>query len=229
MGSSLDRPTTGLLLSGGLDSAILLGQQLAAGAAVVPFYVRTGCVWEAAEVRAVRRFLAAIDQPELHELVMFDMPLDDLYGNHWSFSGSGIPDERTPDEAVYLPGHNPLLLVKPAIWCRLNGVGQLALATLASNPFPDATPCFFAAFEVMLHEAMDGQVRITRPFAQLAKREVIQLGRDLPLEHTFSCLAAVDGAHCGHCNKCAERRRAFLEAGMEDPTEYALSNLISPH
>src|SRR3954453_7771213 len=107
MGSLLDRPTTGLLLSGGLDSAILLGQQLAAGSVIVQFYVRTGGVWEGAEVRAVRRFLAAIDQPELHELVIFDMPLDDLYGDHLSFSGSGIPYERTPDEAVYLPGHNP--------------------------------------------------------------------------------------------------------------------------
>jgi 7-cyano-7-deazaguanine synthase len=154
---------------------------------------------------------------------MFDMPLDDLYGDHWSFSGSGIPDERTPDEAVYLPGHNPLLLVKPAIWCRLNGVGQLALATLASNPFPDATPSFFAAFEAMVREAVGGQVRISRPFAQLAKREVLQLGRELPLEHTFSCLAPIDGVHCGHCNKCAERRRAFREAEIADPTEYALS------
>jgi len=223
MGRLLERPTTGLLLSGGLDSAILLGQQLAAGATIVPFYVRTGCVWEAAELRAVRRFLADLDQPRLHKLVVLDVPLADLYGNHWSLSGLGIPDERSPDEAVYLPGHNPLLLMKPVIWCRMNGVAELALATLAGNPFPDATPEFFAAFEAMVHEALGGQVRITRPLAHLTKREVLEIGRDLPLEHTFSCIAPVDGVHCGHCNKCAERRRAFGEARIVDPTEYALS------
>src|SRR5690242_7731769 len=104
MERSLDWPTTGLLLSGGLDSAILLGQQLAAGAAVVPFYVRTGCNWEAAELRAVDRFLADLEQPRLHEQVVLDMPLEDLYGDHWSLSGSGVPDNRSPDETVYLPG-----------------------------------------------------------------------------------------------------------------------------
>lgn len=229
MGNSLDRPTTGLLLSGGLDSAILLGQQLAAGQAVVPFYVRSGCNWEAAELRAIRRLLAAIERTRLHDLVVLEMPLADLYREHWSLSGLGVPDNESPDETVYLPGRNPLLLVKPVIWCRMNGVGELALATLASNPFRDATATFFTAFEAMVREALGGHVRITRPLAHLSKAEVLELGRDLPLEHTFSCLAPVDGMHCGHCNKCAERRRAFRDAGIADPTEYALSNLVSPH
>jgi 7-cyano-7-deazaguanine synthase len=37
---------------------------------------------------------------------------------------------------------------------------------------------------------------------------------------TFSCMRPVDGKHCGTCNKCAERRRAFASAGLSDPTEY---------
>ena len=152
---------------------------------------------------------------------MLDMPLDDLYGDHWSLSGDNVPDEHTPDEAVYLPGHNPLMLIKPVVWCRMHDIPHLTLATLSNNPFSDATPVFFARFEEMLHEAMGGRVQIARPFEQLTKNQVLEMGRHLPLEHTFSCLAPVDGLHCGHCNKCAERRRAFLEVGMNDPTEYA--------
>ena len=53
------------------------------------------------------------------------------------------------------------------------------------------------------------------------KRQVMDLGRDLPLEFTCSCIAPVNNLHCGRCNKCAERRRAFADAGMTDPTEYA--------
>jgi 7-cyano-7-deazaguanine synthase len=215
------QPETGLLLSGGIDSAVLLGQLLARGWQVTPFYVKTGCVWQDCELRAVRRFLARLEQPTLGELVEFDVPVDDLYGNHWSMSGAGVPDDHTPDQAVYLPGHNPLLLMKPAIWCRMHRIGHLTLATLASNPFGDATPAFFARFEEMLHEAMGGRMQVARPFEQLTKRQVLELGRDLPLGLTFSCLAPVDGLHCGHCNKCAERRRAFLEVGIADPTEYA--------
>jgi 7-cyano-7-deazaguanine synthase len=154
-------------------------------------------------------------------LVVFDLSLEDLYGNHWSLSGAEVPDEQTPDEAVYLPGHNPLILMKPAIWCRMHGIEHLTLATLSNNPFSDATPAFFTRFEEMLQEAMGGRVQIARPFEQLKKNQVVQMGRDLPLELTFSCLAPVDGLHCGHCNKCAERRRAFLEIGIDDPTGYS--------
>ncbi|HVT29741.1 MAG TPA: 7-cyano-7-deazaguanine synthase [Lacipirellulaceae bacterium] len=221
MSNSPQPPKTGLLLSGGIDSAVLLGHLLAHDWQVVPFYVRTGCVWQAAELAAVRRFLAALRQPRLRELVVFDLPIADLYGDHWSLSGADVPDERTPDEAVYLPGRNPLLLIKPALWCRMHGIGHLNLATLASNPFPDATPEFFARFEAMLHAAMDGEVHISRPFEQLSKQHVLEWGRHLPLGLTFSCLKPADGLHCGHCNKCAERQRAFRELGIDDPTEYA--------
>jgi 7-cyano-7-deazaguanine synthase len=217
------QPETGLLLSGGIDSAVLLDQLLARGWQVVPFYVRTGCVWEASELIAVEQFLARLEQPSLRDLVVFDMRLDDLYGDHWSLSGTDVPNEHTPDEAVYLPGHNPLHLIKPAIWCRMHGIGHLTLAMLSNNPFSDATPAFFGRFEEMLHEAMGGRVQIARPFEQLTKNQVLEMGRHLPLELTFSCLAPVDGLHCGHCNKCAERRRAFVEVGMVDPTEYAVA------
>ena len=163
------QPETGLLLSGGIDSAVLLDQLLARGWQVVPFYVRTGCVWEAGELDSGRAVPGRLEQKPpggLRELVVLDMRLDDLYGDHWSLSGTDVPNEHTPDEAVYLPGHNPLHLIKPAIWCRMHGIGHLPLATLANNPFPDATPAFFACFEEMLREAMGGRVQIARPFEQ---------------------------------------------------------------
>ena len=164
--------------------------------------------------------MQTLARPSLFELVQLDMPLEDIYGHHWSITGNHVPDDRSPDEAVFLPGRNPLLLMKPALWCHAHGISQLALATLAGNPFRDATPEFFARFEAMLHAALDGEVQITRPFERLTKNRVLELGRGLPLEFTFSCLAPVDGLHCGRCNKCAERRRGFLEIGLEDRTHY---------
>ncbi len=220
MRDHLEPPETGLLLSGGIDSAVLLDQLLDGGWQVVSFYVRAGCIWQSCELKAIERFLARVEQRGLRELVVLDMPLGDLYGKHWSLSGGDVPDERSPDEAVFLPGRNPLLLLKPALWCRMHGIGHLALATLANNPFRDATPAFFARFEEMLAEAMGGGVAIARPFAGRTKKQVLEMGRHLPLELTFSCLAPTDGLHCGHCNKCAERQRVFRELGMDDPTEY---------
>jgi 7-cyano-7-deazaguanine synthase len=43
----------------------------------------------------------------------------------------------------------------------------------------------------------------------------------LPLVFTLSCIQPLVGRHCGACNKCAERRRAFEQAQLPDPTEYA--------
>lgn len=213
-------PSIGLLLSGGVDSAVLLGELLRNGSRVVPFYVRTGCVWQAEELAAVSQFLGRMARSNLASLVQFEMPLGDLYGEHWSITGRQVPDDHTRDEAVFLPGRNPLLLIKPALWCRAHGVEQLALATLAANPFRDATPEFFARFEAMLAAALGGHLKIVRPFAGLTKAEVLARAGSLPIELTFSCLAPVDGLHCGHCNKCAERQHAFAAVGIRDRTAY---------
>jgi 7-cyano-7-deazaguanine synthase len=219
--------TVGLLLSGGLDSGILLGHLLANGRIVRPFYVRSQLVWQRAELRAVRALLRAMRRNDLEPLVLLDMPLGDLYGDHWSTSGQNTPQAGTPDEAVYLPGRNILLAIKPAVWCAMHGIEELALAVLASNPFSDATEEFFRSFEAAVERATGSRVRMMRPFADMEKKDVMALGRGLPLELTFSCIAPSDGLHCGRCNKCAERQNAFCRLGAEDPTRYATEPLTT--
>ncbi len=219
--STTETQTTGILFSGGLDSAILLYQLLSHGWRVHPFYVRTGCAWQVEELMAVRTILKVLEQPKLEPLIGLEMPVDDLYANHWSITGKSVPDSHSADEAVFLPGRNPLLLLKPMLWCAMHGISRMALATLAANPFDDAKPEFFARFEAMVDWATGCEVRIVRPFEMLSKRCVMQLGRDVPLGLTFSCLAPVGGLHCGGCNKCAERAAAFRCWGAADPTQYA--------
>ncbi len=201
--------TTGLLLSGGLDSAILLGHLLRQGRRVQPFYVSTGCCWESAERHAVREFLTAIDSKGVEPVVELAMPLTDLYGKHWSITGSDVPDQSTKDNAVALLGRNPLLLLKPMLWCGQQGIQDLAIATLSNNPFGDATPRFFEQFAETLTTATEAEVTVRRPFAKMTKVQVLQLAEDLPLHLTFSCLSPQNGLHCGACNKCEERAGAM--------------------
>ena len=222
------KPTVAVLFSGGLDSSILLAHLLHQQQRVQPLYVDSQLYWQAEERRQAERFLAALESPGLESLVVLSMPLTDLYRNHWSVTGRGVPTADEPDEEVYLPGRNPLLMVKTHVWCRLHGVAQLALGSLKSNPFADATDDFFAAFEGAMDRAVSGHVELVRPLAQLDKSQVMRLGRNLPLELTFSCLNPSDAEHCGACNKCAERRLAFRQAGLADPTSYrAASRPIS--
>jgi 7-cyano-7-deazaguanine synthase len=213
-------PQVGLLFSGGLDSSILASHLLTQGCQVQPLYVASQLIWEDAELPYARRFLRAIAGPRLDELVVLEMPARDLYVDHWSVTGIGVPDARSPDEAVYLPGRNPLLVLKARMWCQLNGIGRLAIGCLGGNPFVDASDGFFKSFSALLNRATESVVEVTRPLAKLSKLQVLELGRELPLEYTFSCIDPQEGLHCGRCNKCAERRNAFRLLEMNDPTHY---------
>lgn len=217
-----EQPTTiGVLASGGLDSSILVAHLLAQGNRVQPFYIRKGLYWQEHELAGLRKFLHAIATPNLLELVVLDLPLADLYSGHWSLTGQDTPAHDSPDEAVYLPGRNALLLVKAAVWCQLHGIEKLALAPLGTSPFEDAGEKFLADFESALNRGAQRRVQFLSPFGKMNKQQVMALGRNLPLELTFSCIAPAGGLHCGRCNKCAERQGAFRIAGIHDNTIYA--------
>lgn len=209
-----------VLISGGLDSAILLGDALRHHAAVYPLYIRCGLHWEVTEFDWMRKYLQAVRCPALQPLTILDQRVADLYGNHWSITGKGIPDDRTPDEAVFLPGRNLLLLTKGLLWCHLHHVPAIALGALGTNPFPDASPTFFQGLQDVANQAVQGHVAIRLPFGGMTKTAVMRIGEGLPLQHTFSCINPKESLHCGRCNKCAERKQAFTDAGMVDPTRY---------
>lgn len=212
--------TWAILVSGGVDSCVLLAEIARRERQVHPLYVRAGLYWEEAELAGLRRFVEAVKTPALGPIQVLELPVGDMYGAHWSVSGADVPADSTPDEAVYLPGRNVLLLSKAMIWCRLHNVGNLGLAPLKGNPFPDATPDFFTRFEAIVNQAVAGSIRLHRPYAELSKVEVLQRGKELPLELTFSCIRPEVGEHCGVCNKCGERRAGFHAAGIADRTLY---------
>src|SRR5262249_37116636 len=116
-----------VLYSGGLDSAILLAGMLRSHDKVQPIYIRSGPCWEQTERDHADRFLAAVRTPALQPLCELAVPVADLYPNHWSITGVGVPNSDSPDKAVLLPGRNVLLLSKAMTWCHLHSVNHLAL------------------------------------------------------------------------------------------------------
>jgi 7-cyano-7-deazaguanine synthase len=209
-----------VLVSGGLDSAVLVGE-LARRQRVLPVYVRQGLAWEAVELHWLKRFLKALHNPRVLPLKILSLPMADVYGSHWSLGGKAVPGYRSDDRAVYLPGRNLVLLVKAAVVCALKKISRIALGSLGHNPFPDASPAFFKQWGNILSRGLRSPLRILTPYRSLSKTEVIRRGRGFPLELSFSCLSPRGTSHCGRCNKCAERKKAFKQAGVRDKTTYA--------
>ena len=212
-----------VLLSAGLDSAVLAAFE-ARRAQVHPIYVSAGLAWETQELEALERLLTAPVFASLAPLARLTFTVRDLYpATHWALRGEP-PAFDTPDEDVYLTGRNIVLLSKASIYCAQHGITRIALGPLAGNPFPDATPQFFSAMAQAMSLGLAHQVHIDAPFGERAKSDVIRLGMELgvPLERTLSCMNPHAGLHCGLCSKCRERRDAFNDAGIEDPTRYAV-------
>ena len=214
-------PAVCALVSGGLDSAVLLSRLLSRGSAVRPLYLQGGLSWETVELFWLRRFLRAIRCQALAPLDVVAVPLRPVYGAHWSLTGRRVPGAGSADRAVFLPGRNLFLIGHAAVRCAPQHLSTIALGTLKNNPFGDASPRFFKVFGACLTQALGWPIRIIAPLRCATKHQVIRVAADLPLHLTFSCLSPAGRRHCGACNKCAERRRAFRAAGVDDPTPYA--------
>jgi 7-cyano-7-deazaguanine synthase len=215
-----------VMLSGGLDSAVLAAQE-ARTFVVHPVYVAGGLAWEEGEQAVIRRLLAgppfSNGSLRMMPLTRLEFGMRDVYpDSHWALQGTP-PAYDTPDEDVYLHGRNVALLSKAAVYAATRKISRIVVAPLAGNPFPDATPQFFAALNTALSLGLAAPIEVSAPFAHLHKEDVVKIGADLgvPFELTLSCMNPSGLTHCGLCSKCRERRDAFQAAGVKDPTKYA--------
>ena len=209
-----------MLASGGLDSCVLLACVAELASEVYPLFVRNGHPWEDAEVAALRRFVEAlgrrISAPSLNARCR--CAICSMSTGAHAATGRVFPKATAP---ILSPAEISALLSVASLFAFVHGVEALALGLLEGNPYPDASPRFFSAFEKVYAEGMGRPLRILTPFAQLPKEEIVRIGEALPLELSLSCVNPVDGQHCGNsCNKCAERQKAFALAGIADRTQY---------
>jgi 7-cyano-7-deazaguanine synthase len=209
-----------ILASGGLDSSVMLGQIARKGRHVFPVYIRAGLAWEADELRALRRFVRALKMSNVEPVTVLRLPMGDLTGDHWSMTGRNVPGYNAALSSNYILGRNLSLLTKTAIFCARNRIGEIAMAPLESNPFPDARPEFFRAFSRAVELGVGIKLRIVTPFAGMTKGDVVKRGAGMPLHLTLSCARPHGIVHCGACTKCAERVEGFMLAGVPDPTQY---------
>lgn len=215
--------TVATLVGSGIPSMALLEEMGKKYKMVVPIYIVCGFIWEPAERFWLRRFHRQLKRRNnsIGELIDISLPIKTIYRRgYWATDGGEVPGPYAAESLMELPGRNISLLTVGSIFCNVNGIRELAIGTLASCNFPDATQAFYKQFEELTNTGMRKKVKILTPLGQIKRSTIIKKSDDLPIDLTFSCINPKGHNHCGNCYKCGERRRAFDEAGVKDPTNY---------
>src|SRR2546428_8991777 len=137
--------STAVLLSGGLDSAMLVADE-ATRDEMQPIYVSAGLAWEPADGAIVAGVLATPPfSRRVRPLVSLGVDMRDVYAaTHWAIEGQP-PAYRTPDEDVYLPGRNIVLLGKAGVYCATAKIDRLVAGQPAHESRPDHKPAVWGA------------------------------------------------------------------------------------
>ena len=215
------------LVSGGMDSAVVLAIAREQGFAVHALSVRYG-QRHTSELDAAARVARALGAVA-HKTV--DVDLRAIGGSALTDDGIEVPEaggEGIP--ATYVPARNTIMLSIALGWAEVLGAADIFCGVNAVDysGYPDCRPEFIAAFERLANLATKAGVegagiRIHAPLMRMGKdgivREGLRLGVDFA--QTVSCYRAdAEGRACGHCDACRLRAQGFAEAGVADPTRY---------
>lgn len=87
--------------------------------------------------------------------------------------------------------------------------------------YPDCRPEFIDAMDKATSAGTFVDVRVEAPYTNISKADIVRRGTALGIDYakTWSCYKGSE-MHCGKCGTCVERKEAFANAGVEDPTEY---------
>ena len=221
-----------VLVSGGMDSAVVLAIAREQGFAPHALSVRYG-QRHTSELDAAAR-VAASRGAVAHKTVHVDLR---------SLGGSALTDEaiEVPVDTdghvigadipvTYVPARNTIMLSVALGWAEVLGATDLFCGVNAVDysGYPDCRPEFIAGFEALANLATKAGVegagfRIHAPLMRMTKADIVREGLRLGVDfaQTVSCYQAdADGRACGHCDACRLRAEGFATAGVADPTRY---------
>jgi 7-cyano-7-deazaguanine synthase len=216
-----------VLLSGGLDSATVLGMARAQNFLCHALSVDYGQRHQA-ELDAAARVAAALGASE-HRIMHVD--LAGIGGSALTDASVAVPEVSSAGIPVtYVPARNTLLLSLALGWAEVLGATDIFVGVNAVDysGYPDCRPAFVHAFEHLARLATKAGVegaefKIHAPLINLSKADIVKAGSRLGIDYgmTVSCYQAdAQGRACGKCDSCRLRAEGFSAAGITDPTHY---------
>jgi len=222
-----------VLVSGGMDSAVVLAIARELGFAPHALSVRYG-QRHTSELDAAARVAATLGAAA-HKTVHVDLR---------SIGGSALTDEHidVPVDSdghvigadipvTYVPARNTIMLSVALGWAEVLGATDLFCGVNAVDysGYPDCRPEFIDGFQALANLATKAGVegagfRVHAPLLRMSKADIVREGLRLGVDfsQTVSCYQAdAEGRACGHCDACRLRAEGFAAADVADPTRYA--------
>jgi len=215
-----------ILVSGGMDSAVVLAMARARGLECYALSVRYG-QRHSSELDAAA-IVSRIEGAVEHKTVVVDLR---SIGGSALTADIDVPESGGPGIPVtYVPARNTIMLSMALGWAEVLGAVEIHCGVNAVDysGYPDCRPEFIAAFDQLAALATKAGVegsptRVQAPLMRMSKAEIVREGLRLGVDFasTVSCYQADEqGRACRHCDACRLRAAGFAEAGVTDPTRY---------
>ena len=225
-----------VLLSGGLDSATTLAMAVAEGYECFSISFDYG-QRHRAELTASHQLSTVLGA---HDHKVLSVDLADIGGSALTDKNLDVPEFKKDTAHTkgvpisYVPARNTIFLSLALAWAEVLGARDIFIGAniVDYSNYPDCRPEYLTAFETMANLATRAGIEgdhfhIRAPLLNLTKAEIIAEGVKLGVDYgmTVSCYQADEnGAACGTCDSCNFRKLGFVEAGVDDPTSYFVTD-----
>jgi 7-cyano-7-deazaguanine synthase len=193
------------LVSGGLDSTLMVALMLEEGIEQYPLFLDYGQRFAAREWSACQNVLARLGAPGPTRM--------DLSG-YGHLIPSGLTDETLDVfEDAFLPGRNLLFLLAAAGFAYVKASSAVAIGLLAEDTrlFPDQSSEFLEAAGQTLGVAFGVRMKVMAPLMAFHKADILVLAGERGISGTYSCHSGT-AEPCGRCVSCREIAAARAEA-----------------
>ena len=210
------------VLSGGLDSGVMLYHMLSKGDDVHGLTFSYGSKHNDMEYKHAVKLCSGVNV----ELTRIHIPLDGFLKSDLLKSGGDIPEGYYTDDnmkSTVVPFRNGIMLSIATGFAESNGYEQIHIGNHYGDHtvYPDCRASFTIPMGCAIKNGTDGKVELVSPFCNIDKTDIVVMGEGLgvPWVDTYSCYKGQE-EHCGVCGTCVERIEAFKNAGIKDPTRY---------
>jgi 7-cyano-7-deazaguanine synthase len=212
-----------IVLSGGMDSTVLLAHELSLGTRPAALSFDYGSKHNDRELPLAAETCARYGVG--HRIVRLPF-MNELFSSSLLKSGETIPDgayDADNMKSTVVPFRNGILIAIAVGYAESIGASRVLIGSHSGDHhiYPDCRPDFNAAMNDAALRGTDGKVQVAFPFADRDKRAIGDLGRSLDVDfaRTWTCYKGGE-THCGTCGACDERKYALRRDAGLDPTRY---------